>query len=33
MARIVAGERSAVWDRHALAEPTLTRMLRAESPG
>lgn len=31
MARIVAGEQSAVWDLHALAEPTLTRMLRAEA--
>ena len=31
MARIVAGERSAVWELHGLAEPWLTRMLRAEA--
>ncbi len=31
MARIVAGERSAVWELHDLAEPSLTRMLRGEA--
>jgi hypothetical protein len=31
MARIVAGERSAVWELHTLAEPALRRVLRAEA--
>lgn len=31
MARIVAGERSAVWELHGLAEPSLRRMLRTEA--
>jgi hypothetical protein len=31
MARIAGGERSAVWDLHTLAEPSLRRMLRAEA--
>jgi hypothetical protein len=31
MARIVAGDREAVWELHELAEPALARMLRAEA--
>lgn len=31
MARIAGGEREAVWDLHALAEPALARLLRAEA--
>lgn len=31
MARIVAGERSAVWDLHVLAEPGIARILRREA--
>ncbi|MFZ6005419.1 MAG: hypothetical protein ACOYXM_15970 [Actinomycetota bacterium] len=31
MERIVAGERSAVWDLHELAEPSISRMLRGEA--
>jgi hypothetical protein len=31
MARIVAGERSAVWELHDVAQPALARMLRAEA--
>lgn len=31
MARLAAGEQGAVWDLHDLAEPALTRILRAEA--
>lgn len=31
MAGIVAGDRSAIWELHRLAEPSLRRMLRAEA--
>lgn len=31
MARIAAGAREAVWELHDLAEPSLTRILRAET--
>lgn len=31
MTRLAGGERSAVWELHALAEPALRRMLRAEA--
>lgn len=31
MARLAGGERGAVWELHDLAEPSLTRMLRAEA--
>src|SRR3546814_10954188 len=31
MARIVGGERSAVWDLHTLSEPHMRRIIRAEA--